>query len=233
VDDSCLRQEWRICTLDAVVPRGGADAINIAAKWRWLKRRSTLACLGSDGLVHTWGGVTVAGERETSVGPRRDDRTGVGTMPNADGADVIALPPLIVLACLLIGGAMQIAYPLALLPFWMASGAGGLLLLTSIVVALSAVREFKKCSTPIDVRRPTTVIISSGIFRVSRNPLYLALVLLHAGIALLANSMWILMLLVPEVIALQIGVILREEAYLERRFGSDYTTYKARVRRWL
>jgi protein-S-isoprenylcysteine O-methyltransferase Ste14 len=154
-------------------------------------------------------------------------------MPDPDGVDVIALPPLIVLVCLLIGGAMQIAYPLALLPSWTARGTGGLLVLTSIVVALSAVREFKKAGTPIDVRKPAAAIISSGIFRISRNPVYLALVLLHAGIALLANSVWVLMLLVPEVIALQVGVILREEAYLERQFGSKYTTYKARVRRWL
>jgi hypothetical protein len=55
VDDSCLRQEWRICTLDAVVPRDGVDAITIAAKWRWLRRRSSLAYLGSGGVAHVLG----------------------------------------------------------------------------------------------------------------------------------------------------------------------------------
>ena len=57
--------------------------------------------------------------------------------------------------------------------------------------------------------------------------------LLYAGIGLAARSLWVLILALPLVIVLRYGVVAREEAYLERRFGDAYRDYKARVRRWL
>jgi protein-S-isoprenylcysteine O-methyltransferase Ste14 len=57
--------------------------------------------------------------------------------------------------------------------------------------------------------------------------------LVYAGIGIAADSQWILILALPLAIALRYGVVAREEAYLERRFGDAYRDYKARVRRWL
>lgn len=92
---------------------------------------------------------------------------------------------------------------------------------------------FRSARTSFDVRKPTTVLITDGPFRFSRNPGYLALSLLYAGIAVIADSLWVLALLAPALFVMHYGVIAREELYLERKFGSQYLEYKARVRRWL
>ncbi|MFI5210728.1 MAG: methyltransferase family protein, partial [Gemmatimonadales bacterium] len=69
--------------------------------------------------------------------------------------------------------------------------------------------------------------------RFSRNPMYVGMTLLYLGIALWANSLWPLLLLPAVLVVMRRGVIAREEAYLERRFGDEYRSYRARVRRWL
>ena len=79
----------------------------------------------------------------------------------------------------------------------------------------------------------TSEVLRSGPFRLSRNPLYVGLVALDAGLALLAASFWALVL-VPVGIALLLwGAIRPEERYLTEKFGTDYEAYRARVRRWL
>jgi protein-S-isoprenylcysteine O-methyltransferase Ste14 len=88
-------------------------------------------------------------------------------------------------------------------------------------------------NTPLDVRKPTADIVPSGVFRMSRNPIYLRMLLLCGGVAIAANSLWVLVLVLPFAFILQKGVIEPEEAYLERKFGSKYLRYKAKVRRWI
>lgn len=79
----------------------------------------------------------------------------------------------------------------------------------------------------------TRVLLDRGPFRLSRNPLYVGLILLDAGLALLWPSVWAL-ILVPVGIALLLwGAILPEERYLNAKFGSEYADYRRRVRRWL
>ncbi|BDZ45327.1 methyltransferase family protein [Naasia aerilata] len=79
----------------------------------------------------------------------------------------------------------------------------------------------------------TRTILDRGPFRVSRNPLYLGLIALDAGLALLASSFWALVLVPVGVAALWWGAIAPEERYLSEKFGADYDAYRARVRRWL
>jgi protein-S-isoprenylcysteine O-methyltransferase Ste14 len=79
----------------------------------------------------------------------------------------------------------------------------------------------------------TTAVLQSGPFRVSRNPLYVGLVALDAGLALLAGSFWALVFLPLGIVALLWGAIWPEERYLAGKFGDDYAAYQARVRRWL
>jgi protein-S-isoprenylcysteine O-methyltransferase Ste14 len=79
------------------------------------------------------------------------------------------------------------------------------------------------------VPRPTT----EGPFRYSRNPAYLSLAMIYAGIAVLRNSLWTILLLPLVVYVIQREVIGREERYLERALGEEYLAYKARVRRWV
>jgi protein-S-isoprenylcysteine O-methyltransferase Ste14 len=72
-----------------------------------------------------------------------------------------------------------------------------------------------------------------GPFRHTRNPGYLSLTMIYAGLASLANALWAILLLPAALLVIQRGVIEREERYLERRFGEEYLRYKARVRRWI
>ncbi len=81
--------------------------------------------------------------------------------------------------------------------------------------------------------KPTTTIIRTGPYGWSRNPIYVAMTVASAGIAILANSLWMLALLVPTVAVVHYGVVLREERYLEARFGDAYREYRASVRRWI
>jgi protein-S-isoprenylcysteine O-methyltransferase Ste14 len=98
------------------------------------------------------------------------------------------------------------------------------------VSALVAMRRAQTSPLP-DV--PSTALVETGPFRYTRNPIYVAFTLLYAGVAVLSNTLWPLLLLPSVLIVMVRGVIMREEAYLERRFGASYIAYKARVCRWL
>ncbi|MBO0883115.1 MAG: isoprenylcysteine carboxylmethyltransferase family protein [Mycobacterium sp.] len=87
--------------------------------------------------------------------------------------------------------------------------------------------------TAILPRGSTNVILRSGPFRVSRNPLYLGLIALDVGLALLTPSVWALLFVPLGVAALRWGAVGPEERYLAAKFGADYEAYRASVRRWL
>jgi len=104
-----------------------------------------------------------------------------------------------------------------------------------VAIALFAysVTTFRAAGTPVPARKPTTVIVRTGPYRFSRNPIYLAFSLLQLGISIWVNSVWLLATLAGAAALIHYVVIRREEQYLERRFGAQYLDYKASVRRWL
>jgi protein-S-isoprenylcysteine O-methyltransferase Ste14 len=110
--------------------------------------------------------------------------------------------------------------------------AGGLILI-GLALLVAGIRNFSRVGTPVPGNQPTRVLVTTGVHAWSRNPIYLGMFLLYAGIGVAARSPWILMLTLPLAITIRYGVVGREEAYLERRFGVAYRDYKARVRRWL
>lgn len=150
-----------------------------------------------------------------------------------DNPRVIAFPPLIYVGALLIGLAIDYFVPIQFLSETLSIRLGALLSSTAGLLALSAVFAMRRSETPFDVQKPTTSIVTQGPFRFSRNPMYLALTLLYIGIASLISSIWVFLMIVPTVFAIQRGVIKREERYLERKFGEEYLRYKKRVRRWI
>ena len=87
--------------------------------------------------------------------------------------------------------------------------------------------------TNVDPTLPTTAIVVSGPFRFSRNPLYLALTLVYSGLTLAFNVWWGVVVLIPLLAVMHRGVVVREERYLERKFGERYRQYRSRVRRYL
>ena len=94
-------------------------------------------------------------------------------------------------------------------------------------------RTIEKAGTPIRTDRPVPRLVTDGPFRYTRNPGYLGLTMLYAGIAVLRNALWAILLLPLVLYVIQRQVIGREERYLERTFGEEYRAYKAQVRRWL
>lgn len=91
----------------------------------------------------------------------------------------------------------------------------------------------RRADTPIDPRRPVARLLTSGPFQLSRNPSYTSFALIYAGVACLVNTRWPLAFLPAVLAVVRRGVIGREERYLERTFGEEYTRYTARVRRWV
>ncbi len=150
-----------------------------------------------------------------------------------DRPDVIARPPLILVATIALGLVLNFFWPTSFLPPAIAAPLGVLIILFAIALGISAVEEMLAANTALEVRKPSTEIVTSGVFQRSRNPIYLGMLLLYTGIAILANSLCILVLVLPFAIILQKGVIEPEEAYLEGKFGDEYLRYKAKVRRWI
>ncbi len=102
-----------------------------------------------------------------------------------------------------------------------------------VVFLAGALGLFRKAGTRPEPWQPTTAIVTSGVYRVTRNPMYVGMALVYAALALALGSLIALTLLPAAVLVIHRGVILREEQYLERKFGSEYRAYKARVWRWL
>lgn len=151
----------------------------------------------------------------------------------ADHPRVVALPPLIYLGFLLAGVALDFLWPTSLGALSVRLLVGGILFAGGVALLAAAVRRFFRAGTPIEVHRPAAVLVTEGPYRFSRNPIYLGLALGYAGVAIAANSLWALLLLIPTLAVIRYGVVAREEVYLERRFGEEYRRYKASVRRWL
>ena len=153
-----------------------------------------------------------------------------GPVPEAANLGV-ARPPLVYLGSIALGVLLHFARPVSLLPR-VSPRFGAAVVLLAIGLFLFAVRTFRAADTPVPGNRPTTTIVRTGPYRFSRNPIYLAFSLLQLGIALWVNSLWLVLTLLAAVAVMSRVVIPREERYLEARFPSEYSPYKASVRRW-
>ena len=155
------------------------------------------------------------------------------TISISDSPQVIAPPPFIYLGGIMVGFILQLVKPLSFLPKDLALPLGAALMVISIIFVTALFRVLKRAKTNVDVRKPTTSIVSAGPYRFTRNPIYLSMTLFTIGIAIWVNTIWILITLVPVLLVMQFGVISREESYLARKFGEEYLRYKSKVRRWL
>ena len=131
---------------------------------------------------------------------------------------------------------LQLAVPLAfpggfLTPALIPGGAA--LIFAGAILVVRARREFTQHGQPTDPGLATSKIVTTGVFSVSRNPLYLGGVGVLAGIALAVNLPWVLVLLLPALVACHYILIAPEEWYLAARFGDEYALYAASVHRWL
>jgi protein-S-isoprenylcysteine O-methyltransferase Ste14 len=155
------------------------------------------------------------------------------TIGEAERPGVIAPPPLLFFGFLLLGFASESIWPTAVIPGRALDPVGWVFIVLGVVIFGFALRQFPKAGTSVETRKPTTALITGGPYRLSRNPIYLGASLAFAGTGLVTNSGWLLGLLLPFLLLIRYGVIAREEAYLERKFGQAYRCYKASTRRWL
>ena len=137
------------------------------------------------------------------------------------------------LGSIALGLAVHYAWPVRLVPPSVSTPVGATLILLAVGLFVAAVRNFRAAGTPVPGNRPTTAIVRTGPYRFSRNPIYLAFSLFQLGLAICVNSLGLLMTLVPAIALMALVVIPREERYLAGRFPSEYTSYRAAVRRWL
>jgi protein-S-isoprenylcysteine O-methyltransferase Ste14 len=150
-----------------------------------------------------------------------------------DTANVLGSPPVVLLALLAGGGLVHLLLPVDLFPDSFPNVIGLPLIALAIALFMLSVREFSRQGTPVRGSEPASVVVASGPYRFSRNPIYLSMLLLEAGIAIMANSAWIMVAILFMFAYLSLGVIAREEIYLVDKFGDEYLRYKASVRRWI
>ena len=107
------------------------------------------------------------------------------------------------------------------------------LIIIAPTVAVSALVTMRAAGTNVDPAKPALTIVRGGPFRFTRNPMYLALCLLQIALGFFLNDWITLLFVVPLALLLHFGVVLREERYLEAKFGEEYLALKRSVRRWL
>ncbi len=152
-----------------------------------------------------------------------------------DGAAVRFPPPFVYLGAVVIGGLLHaLALPLPLdLPMALRVGLAAATALSGVSLVAAAIGLFRRTGQDPKPWESTPEIISTGIYRFTRNPMYVGMALLQTSIGIGFANGWILAL-VPLVLVVIYAIAIRhEEAYLERKFGPTYVAYKRSVRRWL
>lgn len=149
---------------------------------------------------------------------------------------VIAPPPLIYLGFLILGLALEflvvrtqgLDMPAALRWTLVAAFA-----LVGLAVLAAAASGFRRAGTPAPPWKPATAFVAQGIYRFSRNPMYLGMTLVYCAIGIAADAPVVFWMLAPLAVTIHYGVVLREERYMAGKFGQPYINYAAAVPRWL
>ena len=158
---------------------------------------------------------------------------GEGNEEKADNPGVLAPPPLIYAVALVAGLLANRPRPTPFLPRALSKVLGWPLVVGGLVLGLWGFREMRRAGTNVDPYHPTTAIVAGGPYAFTRNPLYVGMALIYAGISARANALSAALLLPVVLHLVDRGVIKREERYLEGKFGDEYLQYKGRVRRWI
>jgi protein-S-isoprenylcysteine O-methyltransferase Ste14 len=155
---------------------------------------------------------------------------------NRDTAGVIAPPPLLAAGALAIGLILDWLLPAYLLDALLSLSQriviGIVLMAAGGALGLAAVRVFRRAGTHVEPWKPSSTLVTVEVFQWLRNPMYVGLICLVAGFAIMIASDWTLVMTIVLALVLHVGVVRREERYLEARFGDTYRGYKARVPRY-
>jgi protein-S-isoprenylcysteine O-methyltransferase Ste14 len=152
----------------------------------------------------------------------------------ADRSNAIIRPPIAWALAFVAGLALDRLYPLRFVPASVpAALVGGVVFAAGFALGIWAIVTIRNAGSQVETTKPTTAIVTGGPYRFTRNPIYIGMFLGQTGIGIGFDSLWLLAMLAPFYLVIRYGVVAREEAYLERKFGAVYLDYKSRVRRWL
>lgn len=141
--------------------------------------------------------------------------------------------PVIFFVALILGFLLNWALPLAFFPGRSAQIAGVIIVVPGVLIGGSGIIEMRRAHTSPDPREPTTALVEKGIFRYTRNPLYLSMFVFFLGIAVFLDVLWLILLFPLLLFVVERGTVKPEELYLERKFGETYLQYRNRVPRWI
>jgi protein-S-isoprenylcysteine O-methyltransferase Ste14 len=143
-------------------------------------------------------------------------------------------PPVVWTLALLAGVSLQRWRPMHFVTDTaQAKWIGGAIFVVGLALAFWAIRTLQRAGTHVQLHKPTLAIVDGGPYRFSRNPIYVALSIMLAAFAFALDNGWMLLAVIGFWLVVDYFVVMREEAYLEGKFGKAYLDYKARVRRWL
>jgi protein-S-isoprenylcysteine O-methyltransferase Ste14 len=156
-------------------------------------------------------------------------------MADRDIPGVVAPPPLIYLGFLALGWGVGrlIDEPGLGLDRSMRGGIAIVGLALGLFIEAWAAGLFQKAKTAVQPWKPSTSLVTTGIYGVTRNPIYLGFAITYLALAVGLDSPLAIALLIPCLLVVDRFVIQREERYLAARFGADYEAYRRRVRRWI
>jgi protein-S-isoprenylcysteine O-methyltransferase Ste14 len=156
-----------------------------------------------------------------------------GAAPKTDTSGIRVPPPLYYVAGFLAGVALELVWPTSWPPVGVRIAVTVLAVVAWLALDGAATLFFRRAGTSMVPMNPTTALVTSGPYRLSRNPMYLGMAFLYIAFAFAFAVIWALAFLPVVLVIVDRFVIAREEPYLERKFRQDYRDYKARVRRWL
>src|SRR6266581_4763125 len=152
--------------------------------------------------------------------------------PKEDRPGVPIAPPLLFVLPILASLALEWFVPTSFVHGAFLWTLGALLVVAGIALNIGGFITQKRVGTDPIPFNPTTRIVAHGLYRFSRNPMYIGSALWTLGLAILVDSAWMLLAVPIGLVLIDRIVIMREERYLERKFGEEYLKYKRRVRRW-
>ena len=152
-----------------------------------------------------------------------------------DNPGVNIMPPLIFYICFITGGVLEFIFPTSFSIFTLPVGMGiGILMgLSGFIFMMFAHEKFKTLGTKVHTNQEATQCVVHGAYQFSRNPMYVGGSLFFLAMGVIAGSVWMLISYLPLGIYLSFYVVPKEEAYMERSFGSKYQAYCQKVRRWI
>ncbi|MDH3580934.1 MAG: isoprenylcysteine carboxylmethyltransferase family protein [Hyphomicrobiales bacterium] len=164
------------------------------------------------------------------------DQSNEGKGEPGAAADIVIRPPTLFLGGLAAGSIVELFWPLGpglAQGSWKPVVIGLFFAACGIAFSFRSVTALTNAGTDFKFEDGSSAVVKSGLYKLSRNPIYIGLVIAYFGLALALTSGWALIILPLCIAALNRGVIAREEEFLEAKFGDDYRAYRAKVPRWL